>query len=125
MSISFHEAFFLLIPTERRSTVVSTYEGTKVQNFWLIRVRITPYICLAVSTFAHRSRKGASAAAARQCEHVLRPHGYQTDKRAPQKCRECHGHHVSEQGVNLHQRGKHGEAEQARGHGQRNLLDEL
>ena len=30
-----------------------------------------------------------------------------------------------EQGVTLHGRGKHGEAEQARCHGQRNLFDEL
>ena len=32
---------------------------------------------------------------------------------------------VSKQGATLHGRGKHGEAEQARCHGQRNLLDEL
>ena len=34
-------------------------------------------------------------------------------------------HYVSKQGATLHGRGKHGEAEQARCHGQRNILDEL
>jgi len=39
------------------------------------------------SAFLHIER-GASAAAARHSEHVLRPHGYQIDKQVPQKCRE-------------------------------------
>ena len=71
------------------------------------------------------SRKGVSAAAARHCAHVLGPHGYQTDKQALPEVSKVSMHPVSKQGATLHGRGKHGEAEQARCHGQRNLLDEL
>ena len=59
------------------------------QNFWPIRVRITPCICLFSQHFCISNReRGASADAARHCAHELRPHGCQTDKQAPQKCRE-------------------------------------
>ena len=71
------------------------------------------------------SRKGVSAAAARHCAHVLGPHGYQTDKQALPEVSKVSMHPVSKQGATLHGRGKHGEAEQARCQGKRNLLDEL
>jgi len=59
------------------------------KNFWPFRVRITPCICLfSQHFFTSKREKGASAAAARHCAHELRPHGCQTDKQAPRKCRE-------------------------------------
>ena len=59
------------------------------QNFWPIRVRITPCICLfSQHFFTSKRERGSSTATARHCAHELRPHGCQTDKQAPQKCRE-------------------------------------
>ena len=50
---------------------------------------VTPCICLFSQHFCISKReRGASADAARHCAHELRPHGCQTDKQEPQKCRE-------------------------------------
>ena len=52
-------------------------------------MRITPCICLfSQHFFTSKRERGASTATARHCAHELRPHGCQTDKQAPRKCRE-------------------------------------
>ena len=68
----------LLVNTKNSTTLVSRFEnpnGVALSGFFSCALRYQRFSELL-------------AAATRHCAHVLRPRGCQTDKQAPQKCRE-------------------------------------